>query len=151
MPAFTQHCTQCDWVSDITVKPYEHPPCPFCHGVTERLWVGKSTSVTPDEFVGGKTFENLGHAPVTVYSRSELRRELRERGLEEYVRHVPVPGTDKSPHTTNWAAPSAYTLRSAKALLERVGAVSTPERAGRPGVGPFATPELVKQVAESWH
>lgn len=151
MPRHTQHCTTCQWVDDIFVAAHEHPPCPVCGSVTERLWSGKSASVAQDSWEGGKTFENLGHDPVTVYSRSELKRELKERGLEECVRHVPVPGTDKSPHTTNWDVPSEYALRQAKILLERVGTVTVPAKEERGGVAPYATPQMVKEVADSWH
>lgn len=150
MPRHTQHCTVCDWQDDVQVQPYEHPPCPQCASATERVWCGHSASVNGDEWPGGKTFENLGNEPVTLYSKSELRRELRARGLEECVRHVPVPGSDKSPHTTNWDVPSARTLANAKALLERVSTVKVKERE-HPLIGPLATPALVKQVAESWH
>ena len=94
-------------------------------------------------------FENLGPEPVTLYSRSELRRELKARGLEEMVRHVPVPGTDKSPHTTSWDVPSPYTLEQAKILLDRVGQISAPVKES-PGVAPFATPQMVKDVADAW-
>jgi hypothetical protein len=75
-----------------------------------------ATGAIDDSFIGGRTYENLGHSEVTVYSRSELRRELKARGLEEYVRHVPVPGTDKSPHTTSW---TGVNLEAGKALAER--------------------------------
>ena len=67
---------------------------PFCpHGRYAGAMVG-------DEFPGGKTFDNLGHEPVTVYSKSELKREMDKRGLKPFVRHVGVEGSDKSPHTT---------------------------------------------------
>lgn len=151
MPQHSQHCTSCQWQADIFVSVGEHPPCPQCGGATERLWTGRSSSVVDDAWPGGKTFENLGDTPVTLYSKSELRRELRARGLEEFVRHVPVPGSDKSPHTTNWDVPSQRTLDNARALLERVGTVPVKTAETRGGVGPYATPELVKQVAEAWH
>jgi hypothetical protein len=151
MPRHSQHCTACEWAGDIIVGVGEHPPCPKCGGATERLWIGLSASIAGDEFPGGRTYENLGHDPVTVYSRSELRRELKSRGLEECVRHVPVPGSDKSPNTTSWNVPCEYTLRQAKALLERVGVVNVPAREERGGVGPHATPQLVKEIADSWH
>lgn len=31
-----------------------------------------------------------------------MKAEARARGLEPMVRHVPLPGTDKSPHTVRW-------------------------------------------------
>jgi hypothetical protein len=145
MPRFTQHCTVCPWEGDIHAQPFESPPCPTCGGVTERLWRGQAADVRDDTFIGGLTLENLGHEPVTVGSRSELRRELKARGLEPMVRHVPVPGSDKSPHTTSWAAVSAYSLEQARLLLERVGTTSVTPREPDP-VRPQATPELVADV-----
>lgn len=144
MPRHTQHCTVCEWEGVINVAPFHNPPCPLCNAATERLWTGTSAGVNQDSWEGGKTFENLGHEPVTLYSRSELKRELRTRGLEEMVRHVPG-----SPHTKSWDVPSAYTLEQAKILLERVGTVSVPVKEER-GVAPYATPSLVKEVADAW-
>ena len=151
MPRHSQHCLACDWAADIFVAVGEHPPCPVCGSATERLWVGRSATVNDDSWPGGRVFENLGDQPVTLYSRSELRRELKSRGLEEMVRHMPVPGSDRSPHTTNWDVPSEHGLREAKAILERVGTVTVPTREDRGGVAPYATPALVKEVADSWH
>lgn len=88
------------------------PWCPHTAG---------ANSVEPVTWPGGKTFENLGDQPVTFYHRSEYDKYLRNHRLEEFVRHQPVPGSDKSPHTTSWAAVSRETLEGAKAMLERVG------------------------------
>lgn len=70
---------------------------------------------------GGRTFENLGHEPQTFYHRSEYDRYLRTYHIQEFVRHQPTPGSDKSPHTSSWAAVSRETLDGATAMLERVG------------------------------
>jgi len=80
--------------------------------------IGRGGDVT---WPGGKTFENLGDAPQTFYAPSELTRYLKTHRLEPMVRHQPVPGTDRSPHTTSWAAVSQETLDGAAAMLERVG------------------------------
>ena len=85
-------------------------------------------AVRDDSFIGGKTFENLGDTPVTFHSKTDYRRYLQTHGIEECVRHVPVPGSDKSPHTTSWAAVSQETLDGAKAMLERVGTGTDPVR-----------------------
>ena len=70
---------------------------PFCpHGETGTF------NVQADGIPGGLTLHNLGHEPVTVYSHSERRRIMAERGLREQVRHVGIPGSDRSPHTTRW-------------------------------------------------
>jgi hypothetical protein len=68
----------------------DFPFCPHGRG---------SFTITPDEWPGGKTFENLGHTPVKVRSRSELKREMKARGLQECVRHVGERGSDRSKNT----------------------------------------------------
>lgn len=132
MPRYDQHCEACGWQAEIVAQPGEHPLCPDCGCRTERLWVAPA-SVHGDEIPGGVEIENLGPEPMTFYSRSEIAKEAKRRGLEPFVRHVPVPGTDKSPYTTSWAAASPWMLEQAKVLLERV------ER----GPAPSATPEPV--------
>lgn len=88
----------------------------FCpHG---GAMIGRGADVT---WPGGKTFENLANEPVTFYSKSEYQKYLRTHHIEECVRHVPVPGSDKSPHTTSWATMDPYTLDAAKALVTRTG------------------------------
>lgn len=59
-------------------------------------------SVESDSIPGGLTIHNMGHEPVTVYSWSERKKIMKQRGLREQVRHVGLPGTDKSQHTTRW-------------------------------------------------
>lgn len=98
---YDQHCPRCGWTAEIYAMPGEHPLCPECGGTTERIYLG-GYHVVGDEIPGGQVIENLGHEPVTVYSKSELKREAEKRGLAQFVRHAPVPGTDKSPVTTRW-------------------------------------------------
>lgn len=119
----------------MIAAPFVNPPCPACGGATERAW-SASAAVRPDAFPGGRVIENLGDRPVVVYSRSDLAREARARGLQSFVRHVPVPGTDKSPHTTSWAAPSAWMLEQAALLLARVGAHDAGTREPSEGADP---------------
>lgn len=110
-------CSQCG-------DPLSVGAWPFCRGAGSH-GTGASTveSVT---WPGGKTFENLGNEPVTFYSRSEYRHYLKAHNLEECVRHVPVPGSDKSPHTSSWAGIDAQTLKNAEALVART-TTQTPE------------------------
>lgn len=96
-------CDKCG--ADLAVGSW--PWCPHERGMF---------NAQANDIPGGLTLENLGHEPVTVYSRSELKREMQARGLVEFVRHVPVPGSDKSPHTTSW---SSVDLEAGKALAER--------------------------------
>jgi hypothetical protein len=99
MPRFDQHCKTCEWVGTIITDPFSHPPCPSCGGATERIYLG-GYMVVGDDIPGGRWVENLDTKPVYVESKSQLKREMEVRGLTESVRHVGVPGSDKSPHTT---------------------------------------------------
>ena len=69
---------------------------------------------TNESFIGGLTIENLGHEPVTVYSREEFKEQMVAHGCEQRIKHVPG---DK--YLTNWDVPSAYTLECARILLTR--------------------------------
>lgn len=124
MPIYDRWCESCDWKRADVFEPIVTGivRCPNGH-ITERGYLRGTRSAVvqgDDPFVGGKTFENLGHHPVTVYSRAEYKRELQARGLQEFVRHAPIPGTDKSPHTSRWVSMDQQTLDNARVLLERV-------------------------------
>ncbi len=88
------------------------PRCPHGHGAGVRIG---------DEIPGGIVLENYGPDPVRVYSHSERKALMKARGLEEMVRHVGVPGTDKSPHTTDLHAGcvTAEMLENARVLVSR--------------------------------
>jgi hypothetical protein len=85
----TDTCEKCGAEIQVGAWPY----CP--HGAPRG-------SIIRDEIPGGLTITNMGHEPVTVYSWSERNRIMKARGLREQVRHMPLPGTDKSPHTSRW-------------------------------------------------
>lgn len=88
----TDTCPKCG--KEIQVS--EWPWCP--HGFSERPF-----AVIDDQIVGGaRVFENLGHEPVFIETKSQLRAELRARGLREHVRHVGEKGSDKAKATTRW-------------------------------------------------
>jgi hypothetical protein len=96
-----------------------HGDWPFCHGdpsAHAKPITGRGADVT---WPGGKTFENLGSEPQTFYSPAEKARYMRNHGIEEFVRHQPVPGTDTSPHTSRWV--SVPDLAAVTAMLERIG------------------------------
>jgi hypothetical protein len=82
----------------------------------EHVSGGRGADVT---WPGGKTFENLADQPVTFYSPAEKSRYMKQHGIEEFVRHQPVPGTDTSPHTSRWV--SVPDMAAAAAMLERIG------------------------------
>lgn len=150
MPRFDQRCPTCQWQGEVIVEPFVNPACPTCGGQTERLWVS-SADIHGDEIPGGLEIENLGPDPITFYSKSEIVKEARRRGLEPMVRHVPLPGTDRSPYTTNWAVASPWMLEQAKVLLERVER----ERASSPqpepdGPGAITAAQVKAIVERRW-
>jgi hypothetical protein len=122
-------CERCN--RDLSVG--EWPFCPHGFGVN---------GVEQDGWPGGRTFENLGPGEVTLYSRSELRRELNARGLIEMVRHVPVPGSDTSPHTTSW---TGVDLEAGRILAERQATTKASKPEYRPNPETIA---IIKQVTE---
>lgn len=102
-------CTKCGAQRQVG----DYPMCPHGYGAG-------NTRAVVDDIPGGMVIENLGRDPVKVYSHTERRAIMNARGLEEFVRHAPIPGTDKSPYTTDWSKGSidAYTLEAARYLVE---------------------------------
>lgn len=99
---YDQHCLDCGHEWEITHGvPGVHPPCPVCYGPSER-WYKGGYGVIGDDIPGGLWVENLGHKPVKVYSKSELKFEAEKRGLVQKVRHVGTKGSDKSSLTQRW-------------------------------------------------
>ncbi len=88
-------CNKCSKVLEIGEWPF----CP--HGMG-------ANSVTPDEIPGGVEIRhgicNEDGTPRRYYSRSEMAKEAKRRGLVNHVEHVtnPKSGSDKNPHTTRW-------------------------------------------------
>lgn len=79
----------------------------MCGGQTRRLWAaGSSGHVHPDDIPGGVLIEHglchPGGAPRRYYSKSEMAREAKRRGLVNAVEHKTDKGTDKSPNTQRW-------------------------------------------------
>lgn len=82
---------------DVCQKELVVGDWPWCpHGV------GQAPTVIDDSIPGGMTIENMGPVPLTFHSKSEWRREMKKRGLRQAVRHMPLPGTDKSQFTSRW-------------------------------------------------
>lgn len=125
-------CPKCN--AELAVGSW--PWCPH-----ERGRMGAQS----DDIPGGETLENVGPEPVTFYSRSEKRRYLKEHGLIEFVRHVPVPGSDTSPHTTSW---SAVNLEAGRILAERQATTKATTPDYKPNPETIAT---IKQVIEEHH
>lgn len=117
MPLWDLQCPTCGWTRpDTFVRADTVLVCPDGHPVATVILPGSSgPTMIPDSIPGGRTYHNLGHDPVTVYSQSELKREMQARGLEPFVRHV------GGPHTSRWGGIAPETLDGARKLLERVG------------------------------
>ena len=77
------------------------------------------SSVIGDEI--DLVIENNGTPePIRFRSREALRKHMDAHGLVPMVRHKPLPGSDKSPHTTDWSRGiDPQTLENARVLLSR--------------------------------
>lgn len=86
-------CSKCN--KELTVG--EWPFCPHGQG---------KTNVIGDDIPGGVLIYhglcNEDGSPRRYYSKSEMEKEAKRRGLVNMVRHVTAPGTDKSKHTKKW-------------------------------------------------
>jgi hypothetical protein len=65
--------------------------CP--HGKPTLVMIG-------DSIPGGQILENLDAVPTRYDSKSEIKRRAEVLGVENRVRHIGLPGSDKSPFTT---------------------------------------------------
>jgi|HubBroStandDraft_2_1064218.scaffolds.fasta_scaffold75760_2 hypothetical protein len=89
-------------------------PCPTCGGATHRPdpMSPKSPTVLGDTLWGGPRFiENLAPEPIWCETKSDYRALCAAHGMENRVKHVPVPGTDKSPVTQSWDIGPAHDPR----------------------------------------
>lgn len=82
---------------------------PFCpHGRPMYSAIGDECDVIQ---------ENGFAHPTRFTSKQALKKALDAKGLEMKVRHVPIPGTDKSPYTSDWAR-GTVDLDAAAALVD---------------------------------
>jgi hypothetical protein len=121
MPFYDRKCSACDWQKiDVfeRVTP-EDVSCPDCSAATDRVWLTKPSNVIGDEcdIRQENGFKTVQH----FRSKIERKRALKAAGVEECVQHRPMPGTDKSKHTMNWATMDSKTLENARILVERQG------------------------------
>ena len=127
MPYFDSLCEQCNHEEPLYLKTGgDHPPCTRCGGPTIYLWRGKPAQIQTDEsFIGGIAIENLGHEPITVYSRQDLARKMKAAHVEQRIKWA----GDGDKFLTNWAAGiDPQTLENAKFLLEhRTGGAKSPD------------------------
>lgn len=108
MPVYDRICEKCGAVKLDLMEPMHvtYELVCDCGGVMKRGFTQRSTTVIPDSIPGGflakhGICEDDG-TPKRYDSKSEMKAAAAARGLENMVRHVPLPGTDKSPHTVRW-------------------------------------------------
>jgi len=100
-------CEKCGHLMELGEWPF----CPHGFG---------SAAAHGDEM--DELIENNGTPlPIRFTSKQMLRDHTRAHGLEPMVRHRPLPGSDKSPHTVDWSKGSIdpVTLENARVLLSR--------------------------------
>jgi hypothetical protein len=98
-------CAECRDVRFDALVPRggPFPACATCGGIMARAWLS-APHVHPDDIPGGVWIEhglcNADGSPRKYYSKSDMRREAKARGLENVVEHKPDNySTDKSAHT----------------------------------------------------
>ena len=100
MPKYDYICQQGHEQIDVYAKYGDRPPCPTCGGSVEILWKSSFPNIIGDEM--HYTDHNMASQPITFTSKAERRRKMKELGIQEKIRHVGVPGSDKSAHTSRW-------------------------------------------------
>ena len=119
MPFYDRACPACHARAIDVLEPIHasDPPCPTCATPMIRTWFTTSATVIRDEI--WHTQVNGFKTPRKFYSKAERRRALKEAGWVEQNTHIPSPGSDKSSHTTNWAATGGTKwLQDAEALAK---------------------------------
>lgn len=82
-----------------------------CGGTWQKVTLsmpiaGRAAPVHGDDIPGGILMHhgvcNADGTPRRYYSKSEIVREAKRRGLHNHVEHIPDRGSDKSKNTTRW-------------------------------------------------
>jgi putative FmdB family regulatory protein len=104
MPVYDFKCRVCHRIFEAFVMFKERLGvcCKTCGAATDVVWMagGRTPTVIGDSM--DQVIENLSAQPKRYLSRSELKRDMAAAGVEHRVKHVGVPGSDKSPHTVKW-------------------------------------------------
>lgn len=81
------------------------PLCERCGAPTVRLWTAQGTAGVSGDECDVTIKHGLCHedgSPRRFTSKAELAKAAKDKGLVNYVRHAPPPGTDKSKFTSRW-------------------------------------------------
>lgn len=102
MPTYDISCPKCGESERMSTMSGRGAPCDKCGSAVEVVYRPNHRTYSQDDIPGGLVIENLGREPVTVYSHTERLALAKERGLQEFIRHAPDPGSSRSKWTTNW-------------------------------------------------
>jgi hypothetical protein len=82
---------------------YIYPACAKCGATTIRVYTGHASHVHGDDIPGGILIYNgicnKDGSPKRYYSKSEMARVAKQKGLVNNVRHIGGQGSDKNKHT----------------------------------------------------
>jgi hypothetical protein len=118
MPMYDLKCigNGCGHVMIDVLEPIraETRECPECGSAMKRIWLTKFPAVHSDSIRGGVEIRHgicdENGKPVRYYSKSEMRRAAKEKGVQPRVEHIEdvANGSDKAPlvdgkrPTTRW-------------------------------------------------
>jgi hypothetical protein len=96
-------CDDCGGTVIDVLEPINAAPhrCD-CGGTMRRAWLTTPPNVIPDDIPGGVLIHNglcgPGGAadPIRYYSKSEINRAAKAKGLQQRVEHEPSQGSDKN-------------------------------------------------------
>ena len=107
MPFYDRRCVPCGLVTGTDLyEPLnaENPACPTCGASTERI--AAPYAAQSDDIPGGVEIRhglcNPDGSPRRYYSKTEMTREAKRRGLMNLVEHIPSRGSDKNANTQRW-------------------------------------------------
>lgn len=100
MPKYDYICADGHEQIDVLAKYGDRPACPTCGGAVEILWRSSFPNIIGDEM--DYTDHNMASEPIRFTSKAERRRVMKSLGIQEKIRHVGLPGSDRSPITKAW-------------------------------------------------
>ena len=103
-------CERCGY--ELQIGDY-----PFCKGRQSDHGPMGQAIETNESFIGGMTLENLGHDPVTVYSREEYKQAMIKANVEQHIKYV-----EGDHYLKDWSKSiDPKTLENARILVARCG------------------------------
>ena len=151
MPFYDRLCPSCGWLAVDVLEPVNVPvqTCPACGDPTKRAWLTRSTNVIGDEMDHLQV--NGLKEPRRFRSKLEHKRWLKENGYTIMDGHVGEYGSDKSKHSSRWAAGGgAEWLANAEELAKRNGASAGKDPEDKPFNIKWSTGTLTPEQVEEY-